>query len=90
MEENRLLKAKLSARRIHFTDVERRRLIFVGEASLRRAIREYAAHYHFERNHQGLRNRLIAANEDRFCPDEKIASSARLGGLLKFYYREVA
>jgi transposase InsO family protein len=30
------------------------RLIFFGEASLRRAIREFVAHYHRERNHQGL------------------------------------
>ena len=27
------------------------RLIFVGEASLRRAVREYCAHYHHERKH---------------------------------------
>ena len=35
------------------------RMIFVGQASLRRAILEYMAHYHEERNHQGLDNRLI-------------------------------
>ena len=29
------------------------RLIFFSEASLRRAIRVYAIHYHQERNHQG-------------------------------------
>jgi len=28
-------------------------MIFVGQASLRRAIGEYMAHYHEERNHQG-------------------------------------
>jgi hypothetical protein len=36
-----------------------KRMIFVGQASLRRAIGEYMAHYHEERNHQGLGNRLI-------------------------------
>jgi hypothetical protein len=35
------------------------RMILVGEASLRRALCEFAAHYHHERNHQGLGNRLI-------------------------------
>src|SRR5262249_28971425 len=35
------------------------RMILVGEASLRRAVREFADHYHHERNHQGLGNRLI-------------------------------
>jgi transposase InsO family protein len=35
------------------------RLILCGEASLRRAVREFVAHYHRERNHQGLDNALI-------------------------------
>jgi hypothetical protein len=30
-----------------------------GEESLRTAIRNFVAHYHAERNHQGLVNRLI-------------------------------
>ena len=33
----------------------------VGERHFRRAIQTYAAHYHVERNHQGLRNELIDA-----------------------------
>src|SRR6202171_462420 len=37
------------------------RMIFVGQASLRRAVAEYMDHYHGERNHQGLENRLIHA-----------------------------
>jgi transposase InsO family protein len=35
------------------------RLIFVGEHSLRRAIAEFVAHYHYERNHQGRGNQLL-------------------------------
>jgi hypothetical protein len=35
------------------------RMIFVGQASLRRAVIEYMEHYHAERNHQGLGNQLI-------------------------------
>ena len=40
-------------------------LILFGEHSLRRAIHEFVTHYHHERNHQGLGNRLIVANLDR-------------------------
>lgn len=35
------------------------RLILCGEASLRRATSEFLAHYHQERNHQGLENKII-------------------------------
>ena len=42
------------------------RMIFIGEASLRRAVREFMAHYHAERNHQGLGNRLIGAERPPF------------------------
>ncbi len=38
-------------------------MIFFGERSLRKATREFTAHYHSERNHQGLDNRLIEPNE---------------------------
>ena len=36
------------------------RLIFFGEDSLRRVIQNFVVHYHSERNHQGLTNRLIS------------------------------
>ena len=35
------------------------RLILLSEKQLRGAVAEYVAHYHRERNHQGLGNRLI-------------------------------
>jgi hypothetical protein len=34
-------------------------MIFFGEASVRRALKEFAEHYHGERNHQGLGNDII-------------------------------
>jgi transposase InsO family protein len=40
------------------------RLILFGEGALRKAIREFMAHYHLERNHQGLSNRLITRKVD--------------------------
>ncbi len=35
------------------------RMIFLGEGSLKHAVKEYMAHYHAERNHQGAGNRLL-------------------------------
>src|SRR6267378_409800 len=35
------------------------KLIFLSEGSLRHALRQYEAHYHEERNHQGKDNRLL-------------------------------
>jgi putative transposase len=36
------------------------RLITIGERHFRRAVTDYVAHYHHERNHQGIANALIA------------------------------
>ena len=69
------------------------RLIFFGEASLRRTLREYSTHYHHERNHQGMRNRILtgAANDDRSSNDmNDIECWSRLGGMLNYYHREAA
>src|SRR5438445_9899436 len=33
-------------------------MVFLGAASLRHAIAEFVEHYHLERNHQGLENRI--------------------------------
>jgi len=40
------------------------RMVFFGERSLRRALAEFVAHYHGERNHQGLGNNLIEPDEN--------------------------
>jgi hypothetical protein len=40
----------------------------LGEASLRRALREYIDHYHAERNHQGKGNRLLFPSPGAFKP----------------------
>src|SRR6202140_2755153 len=67
-----------------------KRMIFVGQASLRRAVAEYIDHYHGERNHQGLENRLIHASAVVAANDGAIYRHARLGGTLNFYYRQAA
>ena len=66
------------------------RMIFFGESALRRAVSEFALHYHTERNHQGLENKIIQPEFVDFPETGSIRSRQRLGGLLRYYYREAA
>ena len=66
------------------------RMIFFGERSLRKATREYAGHYHRERNHQGIDNRLIEPGDHAESTTSAIRCSQRLGGMLRFYHRDAA
>jgi putative transposase len=66
------------------------KMIFIGQASLRRAISEYITHYHTERNHQGLENRLIRPVLWRAADDGVVHRRPRLGGILNYYYRAAA
>ena len=66
------------------------RMIFIGQASLHRAVREYIEHYHRERNHQGLGNRLLQSSPTTSTSDDTINCYARLGGVLNYYYRKAA
>ena len=66
------------------------RMIFFGEDSLRRAVREYVTHYHGERNHQGLGNAIIAPAPSHTRSTERVRCRERLGGMLRYYYREAA
>jgi transposase InsO family protein len=65
-------------------------MILFGEGSLRDAIREFVAHYHFERNHQGLNNRLIISRKGEPVKTGPVRTRRRLGGMLNHYYREAA
>ena len=65
-------------------------MIFFGEDALRNTIREFMRHYHIERNHQGLENRLIVATEMINTGTAVVKTRERLGGLLNYYYREAA
>ena len=58
------------------------RMIFFGEESLRKAIQNFAAHYHSERNHQGLRNQLISPEAGHLGSAGEIQRRQRLGGML--------
>ena len=67
-----------------------RRMIFFGENSLRTAVRQYLLHYHEERNHQGLENKIIDPGEEVGQVAGKIECRERLGGMLRYYYRDAA
>ncbi len=64
-------------------------IIPIGERHLRHAVREYAEHYHHERNHQGLGNELIDPEDGIENRDGPIRCQERLGGLLRYYRRAV-
>ena len=66
------------------------RMIFFNEASLRKAVRKYLAHYRVERNHQGLANELIEPADEVGRSDGKVNCRKRLGGMLRYYYRDAA
>jgi putative transposase len=66
------------------------RMIFFGEHSLRNAVKEFLEHYHQERNHQGLDNKLIAPNPEVGRTAGVIQCRERMGGLLRYYYRDAA
>jgi transposase InsO family protein len=62
------------------------RMVPLGERHFRRALKAFVDHYHRERNHQGLENRLIdgRATGQR---EGGIHRRRRLGGLLNYYER---
>jgi putative transposase len=70
------------------------KLVPLGERHLRLAISEFVEHYHLERNHQGLDNRLITTvvvpTNDNADPDAPVERRERLGGLLNYYCRAAA
>jgi transposase InsO family protein len=66
------------------------KMIFFGVGSLDRAIRSYLEHYHGERNHQGLENEIISPEHALLSKDGDVQCRERLGGLLRFYFRQAA
>ena len=66
------------------------RLIFFGEAMLRNAVVQFLEHYHQERNHQGLGNRILVPGPEVGQETGKVEGRERLGGLLRYYCRAAA
>ena len=63
------------------------RMILFGEDALGTAVREFLAHYHGERNHQGIGNRLIIPDRRLLDHHGPVRCRSRLGGMLNYYYR---
>ena len=65
-------------------------VIPLGERHLRHAVKEYTEHYHLERNHQGLDNRLIEERQGVVDMSSAVVCHERLGGVLNYYERRAA
>ena len=65
-------------------------IIPLRERHLRNAVGEYMKHYHLERNHQGLENRLIEKSSDVPSTEGAVECRESVGGVLKYYYRRAA
>ena len=63
-------------------------MIFLGQRSLDHAIHEFAEHYHDERSHQGIGNRLVSGAVPQ--SEGSIEVRQRLGGTLNYYHRRAA
>ena len=66
------------------------RRIFFGRESLEPALKNFAVHYHEERNHQGLENRRIDPDDEVGRGTGEVQCRERLGGMLRYYYRDAA
>ena len=68
------------------------KMILFGERSLRHCRENYVNHFHAERNHQGKGNVILFPAPEDWIGELSgdIQTRERLGGLLKFYYREAA
>jgi putative transposase len=61
------------------------RVIPLNGHHFRRMLAEFVAHYHRERNHQGLGNELIDGGGQ--VAGRRVRRRQRIGGLLSYYYR---
>ena len=66
------------------------KIVPLGEQHLRTALSEFIRYYHAERPHQGLGNRLIEPALEEAGRAGPVKCRERLGGTLRFYYREAA
>ena len=64
--------------------------VLFGKKSLKYVLCEYTAHYHHERNYQGLDNTIPFPSDEVGKSNGNIKCKDRLGGLLKYYYRDAA
>lgn len=65
-------------------------LVPIGQGMARRALAEDVDHYHAERNHQGIGNRLIRPSAVEIPEKGPVSRRRRLGGMLNCYERLAA
>jgi putative transposase len=65
-------------------------IVMLRERSLAYAIQQYLFYYHAERNHQGLAHQLMTAEPGLGSHSTQVSRRDRLGGLLRYYYRDTA
>ena len=65
-------------------------MIFFSESALRNAVENFLVHYHTERPHQGLDHKILQPGDEVGQQVGTIECRERLGGMLKYYYRETA
>jgi transposase InsO family protein len=63
------------------------RMTFFDEKSLRNATAQFVEHFHAERNHQGLGNKLIEPGAEVDQATGEVEYRERLGGLLNYSHR---
>ena len=66
------------------------KMIFLGQRSLEKAVRQYLEQYRGERNHSGLGNKIIEPSDDVGRTEGAVRCRERLGGQLRYYYRDAA
>jgi putative transposase len=66
------------------------RIVLFGERALRHTLKQYEAHYHAERPHQGKGNVILLPSAQELGCNGPVRCRERLGGLLKFYDRKAA
>jgi transposase InsO family protein len=66
------------------------RVVPIGQGMVRQAMREYLAHYHAERNHQGICNQIIEPAAAVRAEEGAVVRRSRLGGELNYYEKLAA
>jgi len=75
---------------LSFTSEALNKMIVFGLRHLRNIVDSYVAHYHTQRNHQGLENRIIDPGPEFELTVGEIECDECLGGILKYYRRRAA
>jgi hypothetical protein len=60
------------------------------QIALRKTTTEFLLHYHGERPHQGLGHRILQPGPEVGQKEGTLVCQERLGGLLRYYYRQAA